>query len=295
MGIERYFNLEGKVAFVTGAASVPRIPFAEVLEKVGASTDLIMAAKMWAEKNGATNLGVAFAEAMAEAGADVVICDINAQGLEETVKRIREIGKRCLSIVCDVSNEEEVGKAIQTIIDHYGRLDILINNAGIADPKLSGTPALLHEYKTEWWNGVLAVDLHGVFYVTREALKIMIKQRSGKIINIASIWGLVGSSSIMPIPAYCAAKGALVNLTRELALEYASFGITVNTICPGFFVTQIGGYDDPNFVDTVMKFVPLGRLAYPDELKGLAIFLASDASNYITGQTIVIDGGILAK
>jgi len=262
MLLKDFFDLSGKVAIITGAAS---------------------------------GLGVAFAEAMAEAGADVAIADIDTQGLDETAEKIKRIGRKCLAVACDVTKEEDVSKMTAKVVDTFGRLDILFNNAGIADRTDTSTPKLMHEYATEWWNRVLAVDLQGVFYCAREALKVMVKQKSGKIINIASIWGLAGSSSIKPIPAYCAAKGAVVNLTRELGLEYASLGINVNAICPGFYVTKIGKIGDPNFFDAVTKFTPMGRIAYPDELKGTAIFLASSASDYICGQTLVSDGGILAK
>ena len=262
MSFPQPFNLDGKVAIVTGAAG---------------------------------GLGAAFAEAMAEAGADVVCADINHQGLEETVGKIKKIGRKAVAVICDVSKEADVVRMVKETVDTFGRLDILFNNAGIADPKLSGAPMLMHEYATEWWNGVLAVDLQGVFYCAREALKVMVRQKSGKIINIASIWGLAGSSSIMPIPAYTAAKGAVVNLTRELGLEYAPMGINVNAICPGFYITNLGGYDNPDFVATATAFTPSGRLANPEEIKGVAIFLASQASDYICGQMIVADGGISAK
>jgi NAD(P)-dependent dehydrogenase (short-subunit alcohol dehydrogenase family) len=144
---------------------------------------------------------------------------------------------------------------------------------------------------------VLAVDLQGVFFCTREALKVMVRQKSGKIINIASIFGLTGSAHLFPVPAYNTAKGAVVNLTRELALEYASLGININAICPGFFVTNIGGGNSytPEFDRLVSAFTPMGRQARPEELKGAAIFLASAASNYMSGQTLVVDGGIVAK
>lgn len=259
MSFPKPFNLDGKVALVTGAAS---------------------------------GLGVSFAEAMAEAGADVVCADINAEGLQKTVKKIEKMGKKGLAIICDVSREEDVRRMMKVTVDTFSRLDILFNNAGIAEE----VPKRLHEYKTEEWNRILSVDLQGVFYCAREALKIMLKQKGGKIINIASIWGLAGSSSIMPIPAYNAAKGAVVNLTRELGLEYAASGINVNAICPGFYRTNLGGgSDDPNFVKAVKEFVPMGKMAEPEDLKGTAIYLASEASNYMCGQTIVTDGGILAK
>ena len=259
MSYPKPFNLDGRVALVTGAAN---------------------------------GLGVAFAEAMAEAGAAVACADIDGEGLKKTVKKMEEIGRKALAVICDVSKEEEVKRMMKATVDAFGRLDILFNNAGIAEEM----PKPLHEYTTEEWNRILAVDLQGVFFCARECLKIMVKQKSGKIINIASIYGLAGSSSIMPIPAYAAAKGAVVNLTRELGLEYAPFGINVNAICPGFYRTNLGGgSDDPDFVKAVKEFVPMGKMAEPEDLKGTAIYLASSASDYMCGQMIVTDGGILAK
>jgi NAD(P)-dependent dehydrogenase (short-subunit alcohol dehydrogenase family) len=259
MPFPKPFNLEGKVALVTGAAN---------------------------------GLGATFAEALAEAGADVVCSDIDAEGLKETVRRIERIGQKALAVLCDVSKEDEVKNMLKVTVDTFGRLDILFNNAGIAEE----TPKRLHEYTTEEWNRILAVDLQGVFYCAREALKIMVRQRSGKIINISSIFGLGGSSGIFPVPAYNAAKGAVCNLTRELGVEYAPFGINVNAICPGFYRTKLGGgSDDPEFVKAVAEFTPARRMAEPDELKGTAIYLASEASDYMCGQMIVTDGGILAK
>jgi NAD(P)-dependent dehydrogenase (short-subunit alcohol dehydrogenase family) len=178
-------------------------------------------------------------------------------------------------------------------VDAFGRLDILFNNAGIAEEE----PKLLHRYTTGEWNRILAVDLQGVFFCAREALKIMVKQKSGKIINISSVWGLVGSSSIMPVPAYNAAKGAVVNLTRELGLEYAAKGINVNAICPGFYRTNLGGGSSykPDLIKAVKEFVPMRKMAEPEDLKGTAIYLASSASDYMCGQLIVTDGGMSAK
>jgi NAD(P)-dependent dehydrogenase (short-subunit alcohol dehydrogenase family) len=259
MPFPKPFNLEGKVALVTGAAN---------------------------------GLGVTFAEAMAEAGANVVCSDIDSEGLEKTVMKIEKIGQKALAVICDVSKEDDVKSMMKVTVDTFGRLDILFNNAGIAEE----VPKPLHEYTTEEWNRILAVDLQGVFFCAREAVKIMIKQKSGKIINIASIFGLAGSSGIFPVPAYNAAKGAVVNLTRELGIEYASFGINVNAICPGFYRTKLGGgSDDPEFIKAVETFTPAGRMAEPEELKGTAIYLASEASDYMCGQMIVTDGGISAK
>lgn len=260
MQFPKTFDLTGKVAIVTGAAN---------------------------------GLGAAFSEAMAEAGADVVCADIDETGLPLTVEKVKQLGRIGMGITCDVSKENDVTRMINKTLNDFGRIDILFNNAGIADAE----PTMIHEYRTEQWNKVLSVDLQGVFYCSREALKIMIKQKSGKIINIASIWGLYGSSSIMPVPAYNAAKGAVVNLTREMGLEYAPFGINVNAICPGFYVTRIANdaCDDPEYIKKISAFTPMNRVALPDELKGTAIFLASSASDFMCGQMIVMDGGVTAK
>jgi NAD(P)-dependent dehydrogenase (short-subunit alcohol dehydrogenase family) len=255
------FDLEGKIALVTGAAS---------------------------------GLGVAFALAMAEAGAHVACADINVDGLAATVAAVERLGRKALAIECDVTKEEEVVAMVRKTADAFGRLDIFFNNAGISD-NTNDVPKLLHEYSTEWWDRVIAVDLQGAFYCAREVLKVMVQQRSGKIINVASIWGLSGSSAVIPAPAYCSAKGAMVNLTRELGLEYAPFGINVNALCPGFYVTKLGGYHDPEFMKTIRAWIPMGREAQPEELKGAAVFLASSASDYMCGQTIVTDGGVSAK
>jgi len=255
------FDLSGKVAVVTGAAG---------------------------------GLGTAFSEAMAEAGADVVCSDIDVKGVEATAQKVCNLGRKSLAIHCDVANEEEVVNLVKSTVENFGRLDILFNNAGIAD----AVPTPLHEYPTEEWNRVLAIGLQGIFYCSREALKVMVRQKSGNIINIASVWGLAGSSSIVPVPAYCTTKGAVVNLTREMALEYAAHGIRVNAICPGFHLTNISGgalYKDPDALKTVTDFIPMKRVAQPWEIKGAAIFLASAASSYITGTMVVADGGILAK
>lgn len=141
------------------------------------------------------------------------------------------------------------------------------------------------------------MDLHGVFYCARECLKVTVGQGSGKVVNIASIWGITGASSVFPIPAYNAAKGAVVNLTREMGLQYATQGIQVNAICPGFFRSRLAGgaYDDPDFVAAITEFTPMKRVAEASEIRGAAVFLASAASDYMTGQMLVLDGGVLAK
>jgi NAD(P)-dependent dehydrogenase (short-subunit alcohol dehydrogenase family) len=252
------FDLGGKVAFVTGAGS---------------------------------GLGAEFARAMAEAGADVVCSDIDLAGAESTADSVEATCAKALAIRCDVTVEDAVAAAVKQAHNHFGRIDILFNNAGIADQ----APALLHEYDSGHWHRVIDVDLHGVFHCAKAVLQIMVAQQSGKIINIASIWGLAGSSSIFPLPAYNAAKGAVVNLTRELGLQYAAHGIQVNALCPGFYRSSLGPYDDADFVAALTAFIPMGRVAEASEIRGPALFLASSASDYMTGQTLVVDGGCLAK
>lgn len=260
MNVMKMFDLTDQVAVVTGAGS---------------------------------GLGYVIAEAMAEAGAHVVCGDIDQKGNEVTAGRVRQLGRQAIAVTCDVSLEDDVSKLFLAADKEFGRVDIAFANAGIADP----VPALLHECQTADWNKVVAINLHGVFYTCREALKIMMRQKSGKMINVASMWGLAGSSSVFPSPAYNAAKGAVVNFTRELALEYAPHNIQVNAICPGFFRTRLaeGAYDNPDFVKVISDFTPMGRVAEANEMKGTALYLASAASSFTTGLMLVTDGGCMAK
>ena len=255
MSISDIFGVEGKVAFVTGAGS---------------------------------GLGREMAIAMSENGALVVCFDVNADGLAQTAALL---GEDILCIDGDVANEDAVDAAVAACIARFGRLDILFANAGIGDPE----PGLLHDYSTENWNKVVGVNLNGVFNSNRAALRQMVSQGSGKIINTASMWGLAGASSVFPLPAYNATKGAVVNLTRELGLQYATQNIQINAICPGFFRTELGPFDDPEFLAAVVGFTPMGRIAKASEIKGTALYLASSASDFVTGTTLVIDGGCMAK
>ena len=260
MNVIQMFDLSGKVAVITGAGN---------------------------------GLGYQIAEAMAEAGADVVCADIDIENNEVAAQRVQSLGRKTLSVRCDVTREADVASLFQLVDKTFGRVDIAFANAGVADK----VPQPLHDYPTDSWNAVLAVNLQGVFYTDRAALKIMARQRSGKLINVASMWGLAGASSVAPIPAYNAAKGAVVNLTRELALEYATQNIQVNAICPGFFRTRLadGKYDDPDFVAAVTAFTPMARVADASEIKGTALYLASNASSFTTGLMLVTDGGCMAK
>jgi NAD(P)-dependent dehydrogenase (short-subunit alcohol dehydrogenase family) len=258
MSNDHLFDLTGKVALVTGAGG---------------------------------GLGTEFAAVMAEAGADVVCADIDEAGARATAEEVTTIGRAGLAVRCDVTRHDEVVSMVEAATARFGRVDVLFNNAGIADP----SPAPVHEFDLDDWHQVLDVDLNGVFYCAREVLRVMVPRGSGKIVNVASMWGLAGGSSVFPVPAYNAAKGAVVNLTRELGLEYATRGIQVNALCPGFYRTGLGNYDDPEFFAAVTGFTPMGRVAEAREIRGPALFLASPASDFMTGQTLVVDGGCMAK
>lgn len=256
MGVFEQFNLSGKVALVTG---------------------------------GESGLGRAFSGGLAEAGADVACLSLGES--KETVEDVHKIGRRAISIKGDVSEEKDVRSAVERTVSELGGLDILINNAGIAHQ-----PNSVHLLSTEDWDKVVAVNLKGTFLCCREALKVMLKNKNGKIINIASIWGLLGSSRVMPVPAYNATKAAVINLTRELALEYANDGITANCLAPAFFRSGLGdgAYEDPQFVKMAEMTIPLGKIGNSDDLNGTIVYMASRASDYMTGHTIVVDMGYMA-
>ena len=236
-------------------------------------------------------LGAMMATGFAEAGASVVIGDIDTDGLKETAANIEAIGGTVHTCECDVRKPKHARNLVKEALEAFGKIDILVNNAGIGDPD----PGQVHETSEESLHKVIDINLHGTFNCSRPVLEHMVERGSGKVINIASMWGLAGTSSVFPAPAYAASKGAIVNLTKEMALEYAPKGINVNAICPGFYGTKLGPFDDPDFVATINAFTPQGRFADADEIKGPAIFLASAASNFINGMMLVADGGCLAK
>ena len=259
MSIRELFELKGKCALVTGAA---------------------------------TGLGRAESIALAEMGADVACADVNESENLATAQLVRDLGRRAHVIRADVTSEADVQRMVQETVAELGAIDILVNNAGIAGPI---KPA--HEYEAQEWNAVISVDLTGVFLCAKEAIKAMlIRGKGGKIINLVSTWGLNSSGMLYPCAAYCAAKAGVVNLTRQLGAEYAKQGIHVNAMAPGFVETEVAG--GVMHVEEVQKdlsrIIPFGRHAQPQELSGLVVFLASKASDYITGTTVVFDGGLSA-
>ena len=251
--LKELFDLSGKVALVTG---------------------------------GSRGLGKEMAEGLAEAGASLMLLARREQWLTPTIDEFRSRGFKCDGALCDVSNPDDVQATIDQTIKIYGQIDILVNNAGVT----WGQP--IEEHDLEKWNMVLQINLTGAFLFSQRAGREMLKRRSGNIINVASIAGLVGSmENGQHIVGYVAAKGGLIAMTREFASKWARRGIRVNAIAPGFFPSRMTERVLETSQASIEAGVPMRRVGAEGELKGVAVFLASPASGYITGQTIVVDGG----
>jgi NAD(P)-dependent dehydrogenase (short-subunit alcohol dehydrogenase family) len=231
-------------------------------------------------------LGVTFAEALADCGVNLVVA---ARRYDKLVKAAEEISRKykvkVIPVKADVSQEDQVVKMVKTAIDNFGSLEIIVNNAGIA----ALSPSV--DMSVEEWRKVIDVNLTGVFLCARVAAREMIKKNYGKIVNIASIYGAVGD--IFPSAPYYAAKGAVINLTRALAVEWAPNKINVNAIAPGFFPSEMteSVFKDKKAMEHILSRTPLRRTGEPNDLKAALTYLASPASNYVTGQTIFVDGG----
>lgn len=229
-------------------------------------------------------IGRAAALALAAEGAQVVVNYARSStAAEDVVAQITAAGGTAIALQADVSNAEQVEALIKATMDQWGRVDVLVNNAGIT------RDTLLLRMKPEDWQAVINLNLTGVFLCTRAVSKIMLKQRTGRIINIASVAGLMGNPGQAN---YSAAKAGVIGLTKTVAKELAARGVTVNAVAPGFIQTDMTG-DLPN-AEEILKFIPLGRYGQPDEVAGLIRFLAADpAAAYITGQVLTIDGGMV--
>ncbi|MCZ2855762.1 MAG: glucose 1-dehydrogenase [Candidatus Bathyarchaeota archaeon] len=251
--MELCFDIRGQTAVVTGASS---------------------------------GLGATFARTLAERGVNLVIA---ARRYEKLVKVAEELsGKydvKVIPVKTDVSQEKQVINMVKTALEKLGSLEIIVNNAGIA----SISPSI--DMSLEEWKKVIDVNLTGVFSCARTAAREMIKKKYGKIVNIASIYGAVGD--IFHAAPYYASKGAVINLTRALAIEWAPYKVNVNSIAPGFFPSEMtaGIFQDKEAMKHILSRTPLGRTGEPLDLKAALIYLASPASNYVTGQTIFVDGG----
>lgn len=251
---------------------------------------------------GAGGIGLGYTEALAENGARVTMLDVDAQRIEEEISRLRDADFDVRGEVVDVTDHPALDKAFDAAVQEYGKLDVVFANAGIdsgpgfynnwSDGEQQRNPeGALENYTDERWNRVIEINLNGVFATLRAAARHMRPRKSGHIIVTTSLASTLCETAIGD--AYMTAKAGAAHLMRNVALELAAYNITVNAIAPGFIVTNIGGGHarDPGVQATLAKQVPMHRVGFPDDLKGLALFLASPASSYITGQEIIIDGG----
>ncbi len=251
-------NLSGRVAIVTGAAN---------------------------------GIGAASALALAAEGARVVVADVVSG--DATVAAVRAAGGEAIAVRCDVADPEQVAAMVDAAVQQLGGLDVLVNNAGVG-----GGSRPLHELDLDDWNRTLAVNLTGPFLCTRAAMPHLLASGRGRIVNIASTYGLIGAPLA---PAYCATKGAIVNLTRQLAVDYSGKGIRVNAICPGYIDTDLGGHRAAMSAqeadaaherrEAAAARQPIGRQAQTDEVASVVVFLAGDDSSFMTGSIVTVDGG----
>ncbi len=262
MRVQDLFSLKGKVALVTG---------------------------------GGRGIGKFIATGLAEAGADIIISSRKLANLEKTAAEIeKQCSVRALAVGCDLAKEEDIDRLVKTALDQFSRIDILVNNAGVT----WGAPVL--DFPLERWDQLFQVNVRSVWILSQKIARVMKEQGGGKIINISSIMGFRGSEdSFHPAVPYNSTKAAINLLTQSLAVKLAPYNIRVNAIAPGFFRTDMMAYiEKPEFkpqLDAVMEKIPLRRIGDADDMKGLAVFLASDASAYMTGQVVANDGGFLAK
>ncbi len=249
------FDLSGKVAVVTGSTK---------------------------------GIGRGIIDGLAIAGADVVVVSRNRQDCERVAEEIRGHGRQALPFSADLTKTVEIYNLVETVVSHFGKIDVLFNNAGAAMVKKA------EELTEEDWDFILNIDLKAVFFCAQAVGQQMIRQKSGKIINVSSIMGLVGDKQVLP---YCVAKGGVIQMTKALALEWSRHNINVNALCPGYVATNINQQEFENeaALNYVIKKIPAHRLGTVDEMVGASVFLASEASNYMTGQSLVIDGGWTAE
>jgi len=256
MHVAGMFDLSGKVAIVTG---------------------------------GGRGIGLKMAEGLAEAGANMVLCSRKVEKCRGAAEEISKLGVKTLALPCDVRSPKDIQGVVEQTLEKFGRLDILVNNSGAN----WGAPA--EDYPLEGWQKVVETNLTGVFLFSQIAGRVMIGQKSGNIINIASVMGLVGTESeTADAIAYSASKGALINFTKDLAAKWAKYNIRVNAIAPGWFPTDMTQWVLAHHGKKILSHIPMGRFGEGDELKGAAIYLASEASRYVTGIVFPVDGGYLA-
>jgi NAD(P)-dependent dehydrogenase (short-subunit alcohol dehydrogenase family) len=262
MNVKQLFDLTGRVAIVTG---------------------------------GSIGLGRQMAEGLAEMGADVVLCARKKERCHQAAEELQQLGVKAIALGCDVKNPDSIQEMVEATLSQFGRIDVLINNAGIS----WGAP--VEEMRLEDWNKVIETNLTGTFLCAQAVGKVMIRQSrgensasrnsAGKIINIASVAGLGGAPAELPAIGYHASKGGVISFTRDLACKWAGHNIQVNAIAPGWFPTHMSNRVLEHHEELFLSHIPLRRFGNEHDLKGAAVFLASAASNYVTGHVLVVDGG----
>jgi NAD(P)-dependent dehydrogenase (short-subunit alcohol dehydrogenase family) len=253
MHVKDLFDLTGKTAIVTG---------------------------------GGRGLGEQIAIGFAEAGANVVVCSRKLESCQEVSQKLNKLGAESFALKCDITNPEDVRKVVEKTVERFGRIDILVNNSGAT----WGAP--VEEMPLEAWQKVINVNVTGTFIMSQTVGKVMLEQQSGKIINIASVAGLNGSSpQYMDAIGYNSSKGAVITFTKDLAVKWGPRGIYVNAIAPGFFPTKMSKVLIEQGGESLLAGTPLRKFGSENDLKGVALFLASPASDFVTGEIIVVDGG----
>jgi NAD(P)-dependent dehydrogenase (short-subunit alcohol dehydrogenase family) len=252
VAVKELFDLSGRVAIVTG---------------------------------GSVGLGRQMAEGLAEMGANVVLCARKKERCEQAAEELRLLGVKTLALGCDVKNPDHVQVVVDATVAQFGRIDILINNAGTS----WGAP--VEEMRLEHWNKVIETNLTGTFLFSQAVGKVMVPQRRGKIINIASVAGLRGAPPEFQAIGYHASKGGIIAFTKDLACKWGIHNIQVNAIAPGWFPTHMSRVVIEQNKDAFLNKIPLRRFGNEHDLKGAAVFLSSDASDYVTGHVLVVDGG----
>jgi NAD(P)-dependent dehydrogenase (short-subunit alcohol dehydrogenase family) len=253
MSVRELFDLSGKVAIVTG---------------------------------GGSGIGRQMAEGLAEAGANLVLCARKVERCEQAAAELEQLGVRALGLGCDVRDPQQIEAVVRRTVDELGGVDVLVNNAGTV------WGAAPEDMPLEGWQKVVDVNLTGVFLFAQAAGRVMIERGGGSIVNIASVSGLHGApAEVVNTIVYHATKGGVIAFTRDLAWKWARHGIRVNAIAPGWFPSDMSKFVLDRQGDDLARRIPLGRFGGPDDLKGAAVFLASPASAYVTGHTLVVDGG----
>jgi len=245
------YNFEGKIVIITGSAR---------------------------------GIGFAIAETFAENGATSIILDLFQDTVDEAVKKITDKGLKAIGYVADITNSESIGNLFKEIFQKFGKIDILINNAGITKD------GLLMKMKESDWDAVINVNLKGTFICTQKVCRFMMKQKKGVILNISSVVGIMGNAGQAN---YAASKGGIITLTKSAAKEFASRNIRVNAIAPGFIETEMTAQLPKEIVDKYLEAIPLRHIGTSKDVANLCLFLASEEADYITGQTIQVDGGLI--